>query len=99
MPKIKTLDKYISVNEFCDITFDGIPEDYKDSFADGMAYMLDLLDKMEPADVIGCGNASWIVRKGEVVCSKCLKRPVIDRESKMQLTDYCPNCGRRMRKD
>ena len=47
MPKIKTLDKYISVNEFCDLTFDGIPEDYKDSFADGMAYMLDLLDKMD----------------------------------------------------
>lgn len=99
MPKTKALDKYINVNDLNEMTFCGIPDGYKDSFVDGMAYILEMIDMMEPADVSAMGNSEWIVRKGEVVCSKCLKTPIINRESKMQLTNYCPNCGRKTRKD
>ena len=97
MPKGKTVvTKYIPKNMFDEITYDGIPGGYCDTFVDGMSYMLELIDNAKPADVMEKRTSYWTVKDDEIVCAKCKKRAVANRQNVTMLTDFCPNCGSKM---
>lgn len=98
MPKKKTVKskKYIEVGMFDQITYTGIPKGYGDSFVDGMAYMLDLIDEAPGESGTNLGRSEWRVKDDQFMCKSCHKNPLADPiTGKIVLSKFCPHCGKR----
>lgn len=92
------MSRYIDVEPLDVVGTKGVSKDY----AEGMAYVLDLLDNLPIADVEPVRHGHWkVVNDGYgdkayiCECSEC-KDTVWVYTNADRKWNYCPNCGARM---
>lgn len=90
------------------VSYQGIPNGYKDSFDSGVLYAMNLIDDRPIVDAVPVATAKWEhYRNGQLSCSECGENaPVIERwycngeddfpKHESWGTPYCPFCGSRM---
>lgn len=85
--------RLIDADKFEVLSWNVIPKGYSDSFADGVMWLAEKLDK---CPTIEPKRGKWIPIHGEpiVACSVCRKK--YDWDTEAQYYNFCPNCGAKM---
>lgn len=87
------MSRYVDVEPLDVVGTKGVSKDY----ADGMAYVLDLLDNLPTIDVEPVRHGHWEQDGHHIRCSKCRTYFCItDREGDSFPINYCPCCGAKM---
>ena len=82
------MSKLIDVEKLDFVSYQGIPDGYKDSFDSGVLYAMNLIDDQPTADVAPIIRAKLLNPNPYGSCSHC--NYLIDIREEF---NYCPKCG------
>ena len=96
------MSKLIDAEKLDFVSYQGIPDGYKDSFDSGVLYAMNLIDDQPTIDAVTVKHGCWALRENnnyvepDGVCSNCGAAWVF---SDTHYFNYCPHCGAIMDSD